>query len=408
MAQKLNNRNLYLTSITVIALIFLLAVQIIWTFNAAQQEESNFSHLATIAMTNAQAEIMNKFPNCCQKMGRVVGKKGQCQSLGKRESQIDSIINKHLRKHALNLDYSFIIQNANNTDIPTSNKSTKYAVNYTSPDSAQIRIEFPNRNQFLINQMKGIFISSLVFIAILAAAFFQLMRLLKLEKQKYSETENFINNMVHEFQTPISNIKLSANMLSKSITNPSAETERFIEIIKSENKKLHLNTLQILNLNEITNKETCGQITDIHKKINECVAVYSIPKFKLDLRAANSSIYANPNHIEHVLSNLIDNAIKYSTDGQTIVISTSSNAQQIILKVTDEGIGIAKEDFCLIFEKYYRVNNHDIHNVKGFGLGLAYVKQIIESLNGTIKVDSTLGLGSTFTVTLPLHKELTQ
>lgn len=409
MGSKQNSRHIYLATITVVALALLLVIQIIWTIKSAAQEEKTFSQLAAIAVTKAQAEIISTYPVCCTTMRRVVGERGKCKVLGEMEHKMDSIITKHLKNYSLDLDYTFVIQGKGNEGLIIENSksaTTQIQNNFRHTDSTQLQIQFPHRTQFLVKQMQGIFISSIAFIAIIFISFFQLLKLLKLEKQKYADTENFVNNMVHEFQTPISNIKLSANMLSKKIATPTEEVQKIMDIIKSETERLRLNTVQILNFNSLPNCAENKEILDMEEIIMHCVNNYTNKEtINLSLRATNNNIFAGPNQIIHLITNLIDNAFKYSTNTPIIDISSSSDSGNYILQVTDRGIGIEKENLKKIFDKYYRVDNQTIHNVKGFGLGLAYVKQIAENLNGTIKVESKIGHGSTFTVSIPLYQK---
>lgn len=394
-----NSRHIVLATISIASLLLLIAVQIIYIVKAAHKEEVNFSHLATLAATKAQQEISNTFPACCQRSRIVVGQRGQCSLMGVQEQRIDSIINKHLLDLSLDLDYTFVIQafNRNNLDINNDSTSNKSDV------TPSLRIEFPDRTQFFIRQMQGVFASSIVFILIIFLAFLQLLRLLKLEKQKHIDTENFVNNMIHEFQTPISNIQLSTNLLLKKMGNPSSEIIRLIEIIQNENNRLKSNAFKILDASNCTSIKR--EPIDLHAIINEALTKYADTHstINIHLQANNTTILASKDELTHLVCNLIDNAIKYNRDNNAIDISTQNSKGTITLTVTDKGIGIAKENLKRIFDKYVRLENHNIHNIKGFGLGLAYVKQIVDNLKGSITVESKLDEGSRFNIKLPIH-----
>ena len=393
-------RHVYLTIITVVSLVLLLGLQIRWTILSILQEESNFSQLTTIALSEAHTEVVAEYPNCCNKIEPIICNNGKCETKGEAESKIDSIIKKNLKKYSRNIDYKLNLQTNPNNNLET-NK-----FNHSINDSTNLQIEFPNRESQIMRQMKGMFISSILFILVLATTFYLLIRLLKAEKLRRRDTEDFINNMVHEFQTPISNIKLSSNMLTKRLPNLKHEEMQLLTIIKNENERLSDNMLKILNLNSINNCETLKENIDIHETIIYCTEIFknSNNSFTLQLDAQNSNIKANPNQIEHFIINIIENGLKYSPNLQEITITTHNTSNSIIIRISDKGIGIARENIDKIFDKYYRIDNQNIHNVKGFGIGLAYVKEIIRNNGGTISVESSLGNGSTFVVELPIIK----
>ncbi len=393
-------RHLYLTITTVVSLVVLLALQIRWTSLSIHQEKTNFTQLTSIALSEAHDEVVATLPSCCPNMEPIVCKKGVCETKGKAELKIDSIIKRNLKKYSHNIDYNLNI----NPTLKESDKTHK-SVNHTINDSLHLQIDFPNQESQILKQMKGIFISSILFIIILSVTFYLLIRLLKIEKTRRRETEDFVNNMVHEFQTPISNIKLSANMLSKRLSSQNLDEMQLLDIIKSENSRLADNMLKILNLHSISNCDTLKELIDIHESIIYCTEIFknSNNSFQLHLDAENSSIKANPNQIEHFIINIIENALKYSPNNQEVTISTFNDSNSITIKFTDKGIGIAKENQEKIFEKYYRIDNQNVHNVKGFGIGLAYVKEIIKNHGGSISLESSLGNGSTFIIQLPLN-----
>ncbi len=399
---KNSRRHIVLATISIVSLLLLVAVQIIYIVKAAHKEEVNFSHLATLAATKAQQEITSTFPACCQKSRRVVGQRGQCRLMGIQEQRIDSIINKHLLDLSLDLDYTFVIQALDGNTFTLPNDSTVSNASI----KPSLRIEFPDRTQFFIRQMQGVFASSIVFILIIFLAFLQLLRLLKLEKQKHVDTENFVNNMIHEFQTPISNIQLSTNLLLKKMGNPSAEIVRLIEIIQNENNRLKSNAFKILDASNCVSIKR--EPVRLHVVISEALAKYAENHSRIDFipNAVVDTVLGSKDELSHLVSNLIDNAIKYNRADNAILISTQNSKDAIIITVADNGIGIAKENLKRIFDKYVRLENHTVHNIKGFGLGLAYVKQIVENLKGSISVESKLDEGSKFHIKIPIYTPL--
>jgi two-component system, OmpR family, phosphate regulon sensor histidine kinase PhoR len=226
------------------------------------------------------------------------------------------------------------------------------------------------------------------------------------------QTSDFINNMVHEFQTPLSNIRLAASLIKKKEkTIHDEKVIEYISVIQSENNKLEKHVDEILKVTNYTNNHTSIEEVDIHYLIGTTVHEFSTRlesekgQIGLKLDASKFVLKIAPDHIKLIISNLIDNAIKYTVTNPYIIISTSNSTNELIIKVKDNGIGIDKKDIANIFEKYYRVSTGDVHNVKGFGLGLTYVKKIVELYNGKIEVTSSKTEGTLFTISLPLSYE---
>ncbi len=229
-----------------------------------------------------------------------------------------------------------------------------------------------------------------------------------LKQKKLSDTKNdFINNMTHELKTPIATIGLSIDMIQKNIQHQE-KTKKYSEIIAKENKRLEKQVERVLNIAKFDKGEIELQKEkiDIHQLLNEVketMALNSTKKIdiQLSLLAKQYTIIGDPIHISNIFHNLLDNAIKYSKDLPQIVIKTSSNNKGIFISIQDNGIGIPKEDLKLIFEKFYRVPTGNIHDIKGFGIGLYYVKKIIEEHHGKITVNSTLNKGTVFELFIP-------
>lgn len=253
----------------------------------------------------------------------------------------------------------------------------------------------------------------LFIIVIVVLIFFAYSVSVILKQKKLSEVKtDFINNMTHELKTPISTIALSSEMLMN--TNNLSDISRiqnYAGIIYKENKRLEQQVERVLNIAKLDNKELNLTIenVDIHELLNDLKENFESTLFEqkngsiqLDLSAKNAKINCDIVHITNVLYNLVDNAIKYCQTNPEIKISSSLNGKFFILKIEDNGIGISKESQKQIFEKFYRVPTGNLHNVKGFGIGLYYVKTIIEELNGSIQVQSKLNKGTLFTLKLPI------
>ncbi len=236
------------------------------------------------------------------------------------------------------------------------------------------------------------------------------------KQKKLSEIKNdFINNMTHELKTPIATIGISSEtLMNLNPENAQDKLTRYASIIYKENKRLESQVERVLNVanldkNEINLNPT---VFDIHEIIEEAKENFEFNQLeendgeiKIDLSAEESVLNADIVHITNIINNLLDNAIKYCDKTPNILISTQNIKGRIILSFKDNGKGISRENLKYIFDKFYRVPTGNLHDVKGFGLGLFYVKTIIEELNGTIQVKSVLGKGSEFIVTLPVNKK---
>jgi two-component system phosphate regulon sensor histidine kinase PhoR len=222
---------------------------------------------------------------------------------------------------------------------------------------------------------------------------------------------DFINNMTHELKTPISTIGLSSEMLMRTdFANDPEKLQRYASIIYKENKRLENQVERVLNVAKLDQEELILSVDkmDLHELLEEVKDNFMFNQLEqggsisLQLEANTSEIIADPVHITNVIYNLLDNAIKYCTTKPEITIQTRSIKNGVQLEFTDNGIGMKREDLKMIFDKFYRVPTGNLHDVKGFGLGLFYVKLIIDEHKGKIDVKSTPGKGTTFTIWLPL------
>jgi two-component system phosphate regulon sensor histidine kinase PhoR len=221
---------------------------------------------------------------------------------------------------------------------------------------------------------------------------------------------DFINNMTHELKTPISTIALSSEtLLREDFSTDPERLQRYAGIIYKENKRLQNQVERVLNIAKM-DKEKIKlnySLFDVHEIISEATDIFEFNQaengiIETELNAQKSTIRADEVHIGNVIHNLVDNAIKYCKTEPIIKIATENIGNSIVIRVSDNGIGMKKEDLNMIFDKFYRVSTGNVHDVKGFGLGLYYVKSIIECHGGKVSVKSQYGQGSTFTVQLPL------
>jgi two-component system phosphate regulon sensor histidine kinase PhoR len=272
----------------------------------------------------------------------------------------------------------------------------------------------PNIKKIVLSEMRWMIIGAIFFTLMIITAFYVTVNAL-LRQKKLSEIKNdFINNMTHEFKTPLATISLAVDALrNDKVVQDRTKMEYFSGIIKEENKRMNKHVETILQAAVMDRQEIqlSKMPLHVHNLIEEVMDNYTLQleekngAAELHLDAKFDYVDADPVHFRNLISNLVDNAVKYSKDNLSIKITTWNTNRYLGIRVEDNGIGMSKETVRRIFEKFYRAHTGNIHNVKGFGLGLSYVKTIVDAHHGRIKVESTLGKGSTFSLEIPLHKE---
>ena len=285
-------------------------------------------------------------------------------------------------------------------------------IGIVSPNQFFITLYFPYNEFFLLRNSKLFTYMSIFLIVVIAAMFFISLRTISNQRKLDQMKSEFINNMTHEIKTPISTISLACEMLSDNTISQDPESRaNFIAIVADENQRMRVLVETILQSAKMSNKNF--RINPKPVDINAIVEKVQ-QSFRLTLSNRGGSIEthldADPSvievdelHLTNLIYNLIDNGIKYSTDAPRIVVRTATDGRHLLLSVQDHGIGISKSDQKHVFEKFYRVSTGNVHNVKGFGIGLNYVAQVVRLHHGHITLDSEPGHGSTFTVSLPLQ-----
>ncbi|MEO7960055.1 MAG: HAMP domain-containing sensor histidine kinase [Ginsengibacter sp.] len=275
-------------------------------------------------------------------------------------------------------------------------------------------IVVPHVNNIIWKQVTWMVLGAVLFTCIIFAAFFITIRAL-LNQKKLSEIKSdFINNMTHEFKTPLATISLAVDALkNEKVINDRTKMDYFSGIIKDENRRMNKQVETILQAALLDRQEI--QLNEkpvhAHELINAALNNIKLPleerngKIETSFGAENDLLRGDEVHLINIINNLLDNAIKYSKEELVIKLSTQNVNSHLRIKIEDNGIGMNKETVTRIFEKFYRAHTGNIHNVKGFGLGLSYVKSIIDAHKGKIKVDSMPGKGSIFTIDLPIYKE---
>lgn len=293
-------------------------------------------------------------------------------------------------------------------------ETSKYAVNLYDNAALQapgmLLIHFPQQSRIVMGPVWiTIFISGLLLSIVLACFAYSIFIIFR-QKRISMMKNDFISNMTHEFKTPIATISLAAD----SITNPKVigspdKLERFANIIRQENRRMNQQVEKVLQAAQIERRELKLKLAevDVNELLAEAVSHMALQiegrggVLEMQLDAKNSVIEADPTHLSNVLHNLMDNANKYSPENPHISVRTEDTRLGVKVSVTDRGIGMTKEDQRQIFEQFFRVHTGNRHDVKGFGLGLSYVKASTEAHGGKVGVESSLGKGSTFTVEFP-------
>jgi two-component system phosphate regulon sensor histidine kinase PhoR len=273
----------------------------------------------------------------------------------------------------------------------------------------------PNSSGVVLKELRWRIVIAGLFTLIIFAAFYLTVNTM-LRQKKLSEIKNdFINNMTHEFKTPLATISLAVDaMKNDKVIGDKEKLTYFSSIIKEENQRMHRQVETILKAALMDKQEVNLMLkpTHVHEVIKDIADNFTLQlndksgKVEMDLEATNDLIDADEVHFPNLINNLVDNSVKYSKDNvpPEIKISTAANGKNMTIRFEDNGIGMTKETVKRIFEKFYRAHTGNVHNVKGFGLGLSYVKTMVDAHGGHIKVDSTPGKGSIFTLELPLKK----
>ena len=339
------------------------------------------------------------------------------------EEEIREVIDQSLKKYNLKEPFEYSITNIFSSPIIGSRAFKPEYIH--DPNSIKVNLSHDKAAYYLetlhlyINEDKNYVLrnmgwmigASILFTTIIISAFGLTVRTMFNQKKLSEIKSDFINNMTHELKTPLATISLAIDALTnEKVIHDSDKVRYYSSMIKDENKRMNKQVEKILQAARIEKQDiklTLQELNahDIIQKVADNLSLQIQEKQgKLDLvlAAPKHIIEADEVHFSNIVFNLLDNAIKYSKDHPAIVVETQTSTNYLTIKIRDNGIGMNRETQARIFEKFYRAHTGNIHNVKGFGLGLSYVKAMVDAHNGKIKVDSTLGKGSTFTISLPL------
>ena len=343
--------------------------------------------------------------------------------LNKRVSnrELNATIKEELVKNNIHLDFKYGVYT--NEGLATKLKSGYYTINinesyeypllYDSENKPEYNlfVTFPSKNEHILSGISSILLLSLFFIFVIIIAFSSsLYQLIKQKKISEIKTD-FINNMTHEFKTPIATINLALDSIKNpKIIGDEDKVKRYLKMIKDENNRMHAQVENVLRISKLEKNELniSKDQVDLHELILDAITHIELivenrnGYINTNLDAKLSSVLANETHFTNVIVNILDNAVKYTNGKPEINMTTENIGNNIILKISDRGSGMTKSVSKRVFEKFYREHTGDVHNVKGHGLGLAYVKRIVDDHSGHVSVESEKGHGSTFIIKLPL------
>lgn len=336
------------------------------------------------------------------------------------DEEVQHIIQKALRRNNIKSPFDYNITNIFGYSIkasksmPAAQSEGVITVTLTSPNATHSEVLYlilRESNNYIVNSMGWMILASILLTTIIISAFALTVRTLFNQKKVSEIKSDFINNMTHELKTPLATISLAVDALTnKKVINNEDQIRYYSAMIREENKRMNKQVETILQAARIERQETTLTLerVDAHKLIHDASEnlILQIQEkqgsLTLNLKAPKHFIMADEMHFSNIINNLLDNALKYSREGvpPVIVIETVNNGSNLAIRIRDNGIGMNKETQSRVFEKFYRAHTGNLHNVKGFGLGLSYVKAMVDAHHGRIKLDSTLGKGSVFIVSI--------
>ena len=398
--------------VSILVLVILLMIQVQWINQARKLNEEQFRHLVGLALHESVSEFM-KDQQSCYEMSECMKKlksKTDSARLKSEIKRLNLIIEDKFKQHQIESNYT--IEVLSRADRQPKSRCYYYSMQKAlSDDKAMLNVYFDKREKNILDSMGIMFISSLIAIIILFSLFGITVLSLLRDKKILGRTTDLINNIAHEFKTPMSSIALACGMLKREkVLSDPKNVSHYSDVIHTENNRLRQQVDQLLKLACIERGELKlnSDEVSLHSLLSECASCLDIQlkerngsiEFKLD--ASQDKVKVDEELLQHVFKNLIDNAVKYSTDSPKIKITTQTKNNELCISISDEGIGMTRDEQNNVFDRYYRAHTGDIHNVKGFGIGLSYCKMIIDAHKGSIKVWSKKNIGSTFTVVLPL------
>lgn len=338
---------------------------------------------------------------------------------------LDNDLRAELRANGIDIDYHFYVTTADGREIyrcsdytPSGNNFSFRQVLYPNDPSVQrglLHIHFPDMQQYILTSVRFM-IPAMIFTLVLLVVFIFTIYSIFRQKRLTEIKNDFVNNMTHELKTPISSISLAAQMLNDtSVPKSEGMIKHISGVIVDESKRLRFLVEKVLQMSMFDRHATTFKPKEIEANavINDTVNTFRLKveasggTIEAHLDADNSYVYVDEMHFTNVIFNLLDNAVKYKSNDRALhlFVATRNESGRLTISIADNGIGIKREDLKKIFDKFYRVHTGNRHDVKGFGLGLAYVHNVVKALDGAIHAESEYGKGTRFVITLPIIGE---
>ncbi len=338
---------------------------------------------------------------------------------------LDTLIHASLMESGVNLDFEYAVFSGINDSLRVpavvrardqlqkSDFRTRLFPNDMLSAKSELAVFFPERSVYLWKQMSALILTNLLFITVIVAVFVYTVRVMLAQKRLSLRIVDFINNMTHEFKTPISTVALACEAIMRpEVIDKPERIGKYGRMILDENQRMRHQVEKILQMAVIEEGDYDLKLSevDLHQIIRNAVEGISLQienrqgRLTQELGAANAVVWGDSLHLTNIINNLLDNAIKYSPEAPEIRITTTNDSGGMVVTISDKGTGIAEADQAAVFDKYYRVHSGNVHNVKGFGLGLSYVKMMVEAHHGHIRLSSKPGEGTMIELRFPISQ----
>jgi two-component system, OmpR family, phosphate regulon sensor histidine kinase PhoR len=408
--QMKNSRYWLFPFISVLALALLLLIQVQWMKETRAVKEKMFEEKSAIVLART-IEAVSKDSLLSRQINIAAGPE--------QRAVIDSLFKVQTKYYNFPVNFTFDVVRPSSPKVleavglPSSDTVACYDASMDEHDATHswtLTFNVPDKESYLQDELRLPILFSVVLVLIVLLLFIRTVRILLLEKRIAAQTTALMNNMTHEFKTPITNISLAGKMLLRESSSATPEkVDQLTRVMLEENERLNKQVDQVLSMSALESKVLSPEMEriDIHALIVDTLRRFSLQieskqgEVLTDLNAGESILDGDALMLSNAIGNLIDNAIKYAKENPQILIRTFNEGSTIIVEVSDKGIGIEKEFHDQVFVNYFRVPTGDVHNVKGFGLGLAYVRKVVELHRGHIAVESEPGQGTCFTIKLP-------
>lgn len=416
---------LYIIILSSLSLLGLIVTQTLWVRNALKLADQQHSHRVDIALDNVLEEMVGKLDSTEVSQSLNITRQEPSDLFEVLDTVfLRELLNKYVDYHKLDQNFSYaIVKTSNDSLIFSSEKISENARHMVThkaclyclwkKDYYHLALYFPDIRKHELVKMSAWLISSGIFLLIIILTFYITISLIIKQKKVSQIRDDFINNITHEFKTPIATISLASEVLLNSESqNPESRTSKYARVIYDENRRMRQQVDRVMQMAVLDKHNYSLETKEINmdelirNNVHNLCLEHCDNNVKVidNLNSTNPVVKVDPIHLGNIINNLVSNSIKYSADNPLIKIVSRNDNGHYIFSVEDNGIGIRKEDQSQIFDKFFRVHTGNVHNVKGFGIGLYYVKTMVEAHKGRIKVWSEPGKGTRFDVLLPQNQ----